>query len=69
MRDAVIVDAVARIADAARRHKVPLLAHVGAADDPDVASLGEFGVTAFIVASDQGMMRQTAIANRKKFGA
>lgn len=67
--DPALVDAVNRITEAARRHNVPLLAHVGSADAPDVASLSAAGVTAFIVSSDQGMMRQAAAAHRRTFDA
>jgi 2-keto-3-deoxy-L-rhamnonate aldolase RhmA len=64
-----VQDAVRRIADAAQRHDVPLLAHVGAAASVEAGWLAEMGVTAFIVASDQGLMRQAALANRRDFGA
>lgn len=67
--DPAVEDAVRRICDAARRHDIPLLAHVGAADGTDVAWLGALGVTGFIVASDQGLLRQAALANRQAFGA
>jgi 2-keto-3-deoxy-L-rhamnonate aldolase RhmA len=63
-----IRDIVARIATAAKRHRVPLLAHVGAAGGEECAWLSEAGVTAFIIASDQGLMRQAALANRAVFG-
>jgi staphyloferrin B biosynthesis citrate synthase len=58
---------VRRITDAAERHAIPLIAHVGAADAPDVAELGNQGVTAFLVASDQGLMRQAAAQTRRTF--
>lgn len=67
--DAVVQDAVARIAEAAARHDVPLLAHIGTTDSPEVAWLGEQGVTGFILSSDQGLMRQAALANRQRFGS
>jgi 2-keto-3-deoxy-L-rhamnonate aldolase RhmA len=57
---------VERIAQAAKRHKMPLLAHVGTIDAQDAEWLREQGVTAFIVASDQGFMRQAALANLTK---
>lgn len=57
---------VERIAEAAKRHGMPLLAHVGAIDAADADWLREQGVTAFIVASDQGFMRQAALANLAK---
>jgi len=67
--DPAVVAAVARITEAARRHGVPLIAHVGTGDDPDVARLGAQGVTGFLVASDQGLMRQAALAARRAFDA
>lgn len=57
---------VERISDGAKRHGVPLLAHVGAIDATDADWLRAQGVTAFIVASDQGFMRQAALANLAK---
>lgn len=65
----VIEDAVKRISEAAARHNVPLLAHVGSAASPEVKWLGEMGVTGFIVSSDQGLMKQAALANRRDFGS
>lgn len=67
--DPAVVAAVARITEAARRHGVPLIAHVGAGDDPDVARLGAAGVTAFLVSSDQGLMRHAALSTRRAFDA
>jgi 2-keto-3-deoxy-L-rhamnonate aldolase RhmA len=67
VRDPRIADAVMRIGDAADRHGIPLIAHVGSIDDPDVAQLRQAGVSAFLVASDQGLMRQAALAARKLF--
>lgn len=65
--DPPVVAAVDRIADAARRYDVPLLAHVGSASDPDVAYLTGAGVSAYIVASDQGLLRQAVTAQRRAF--
>ncbi len=65
--DPAVVAVVTRIAEAARRHGVPMIAHVGAGDDPDIARLSEAGVSAFLVSSDQGLMRQAAIATRRAF--
>lgn len=65
--DPAVVAVVTRITEAARRHGVPMIAHVGAGDDPDVARLSEAGVSAFVVSSDQGLMRQAAIATRRAF--
>jgi 2-keto-3-deoxy-L-rhamnonate aldolase RhmA len=63
-----IREIVGRIAAAARRHGVPLLAHVGAAAGAESEWLGRAGVAAFIVSSDQGLLRQAALANRAAFG-
>lgn len=60
---------VAAVADSARRHGVPLLAHVGAASGAEVDWLVDMGVTGLIVASDQGLLRQAALANRAAFGS
>ena len=67
--DPVVVAAVARITEAARRHGIPLIAHVATGEDPDIARLGGAGVSAFLVASDQGLMRQAALAARRAFDA
>lgn len=58
---------VDRIADAARRHDVPLIAHVGAVEDGAVERLGVLGITAFLVASDQGLLRRAALQARRAF--
>jgi 2-keto-3-deoxy-L-rhamnonate aldolase RhmA len=65
--DPRIVESVARIGEAAGRHGVPLIAHVGSGGDPDIARLRAHGVSAFLVSSDQGLMRQAALAARKAF--
>ncbi|HJV43612.1 HpcH/HpaI aldolase family protein [Caulobacter sp.] len=65
--DPMIGAVVTRITEAARRHRVPLIAHVGSGADPDIARLGQAGVTAFLVSSDQGLLRQGALAARKAF--
>jgi len=67
--DPAIASVVARIGDAARRHDIPLIAHVGAGDDQDIGRLTEAGVSAFLVASDQGLLRQAALAARRAFDA
>jgi 2-keto-3-deoxy-L-rhamnonate aldolase RhmA len=64
-----VVAAVARITDAARHHGIALIAHVGSGDDPDVARLSGAGVSGFLVSSDQGLMRQAALAARRAFDA
>lgn len=67
--DPAVTMLVERIAAAARAHGVPLIAHVGAGDDPDIARLRGLGVGAFLVASDQGLLRQGALAARRAFDA
>lgn len=69
VKDPMITAIVEKIGAAAKRHRIPLIAHVGAGDDPDVAALGKHGVNAFLVSSDQGMLRQAALAARKAFDA
>jgi 2-keto-3-deoxy-L-rhamnonate aldolase RhmA len=61
--------AVLRICEAAKRHDVRLLAHVGSTAAPEARWLGDLGVTGFIVSSDQGLMKQAALANRRDFGS
>lgn len=58
---------VDRITHAARRHGVPLIAHVGSGADPDILRLAGQGVSGFLVASDQGLLRQAAIAAKQAF--
>lgn len=65
--DPMVGALVERITQAAARHGVPLIAHVGSGADPDIARLGAAGVTGFLVASDQGLLRQGALAARKAF--
>ncbi|PZU08034.1 aldolase/citrate lyase family protein [Sphingomonas sp.] len=57
-----IRDIVMRIAEAAKRHDVPLLAHVGSMAGEESDWLTAAGVTGFIVSSDQGLMRSAALA-------
>ncbi|HWL63446.1 MAG TPA: aldolase/citrate lyase family protein [Steroidobacteraceae bacterium] len=57
---APVVKATEQIAAAARTAGKALCAHVDRADSPDVAWLRGLGVSAFIVASDQGLMRRAA---------
>lgn len=65
--DARIEEIVGRIAAAAARHGMPLIAHIGATDDAEIASLRAAGVANFLVASDQGLMRQAALRMRAAF--
>lgn len=65
--DPAVSAVVDRITEAARRHGVPLIAHVGAGDDPDVTRLAQDGVSGFLVSSDQGLMRQAALSARRLF--
>jgi staphyloferrin B biosynthesis citrate synthase len=53
-----VVAATERIAAAARAAGRALCAHVDRTDSPDVAWLRGLGVSAFLVASDQGLMRR-----------
>lgn len=57
---APVVKAAEQIAAAARAAGKVLCAHVDRADSPDVAWLRGLGVSAFIVSSDQGLMRRAA---------
>lgn len=65
--DPMITAVVDRITEAARRRGIPLIAHVGSGADPDIARLSQAGVSGFLVASDQGFLRQGALAARKAF--
>lgn len=65
--DPAVEAVVAQITGAARRHGVPLIAHVGSGGDPDIARLRQAGVSGFLVSSDQGLLRQGALAARRAF--
>ncbi|MBN8818428.1 MAG: aldolase [Sphingomonas sp.] len=65
--DPRVAQMVATITQAAQRHQLPLIAHVGASDAPDVALLRKQGIRSFLVASDQGLMRQAALRMRQAF--
>jgi len=65
--DPRVMAAVEKIAAAARRHRMPVIAHVGAADDPDVARLRAMGIESYLIASDQGLLRQAARRAREQF--
>jgi 2-keto-3-deoxy-L-rhamnonate aldolase RhmA len=56
-----VVEATEKIAAAARAAGKPLCAHVGKLDSPEVAWLRSLGVSAFILSSDQGLMRSAAM--------
>jgi 2-keto-3-deoxy-L-rhamnonate aldolase RhmA len=58
---APVIKATEQIAAAARTAGKALCAHVDRADSPDVAWLRGLGVSAFIVSSDQGLMRRAAM--------
>jgi 2-keto-3-deoxy-L-rhamnonate aldolase RhmA len=58
---APVIKATEQIAAAARTAGKALCAHVDRADSPDVAWLRGLGVSAFIVSSDQGLMRRAAV--------
>jgi 2-keto-3-deoxy-L-rhamnonate aldolase RhmA len=66
---APVVAATEKIAAAAREAGVALCAHVDRSESPDVAWLRSLGVTAFIVASDQGLMRRAALQTLAAFRA
>lgn len=56
-----VVDATTRISAAARQAGRAICAHVDRADSPDVAWLKSLGVSAFVVASDQGLLKRAAM--------
>ena len=58
---APVIKATEQIAAAARTAGKALCAHVDRADSPDVAWLRGLGISAFIVSSDQGLMRRAAM--------
>jgi 2-keto-3-deoxy-L-rhamnonate aldolase RhmA len=58
---APVVRATEQIAAAARAAGKALCAHVDRADSPDVAWLRGLGVSAFVVSSDQGLLRRAAM--------
>jgi 2-keto-3-deoxy-L-rhamnonate aldolase RhmA len=64
-----VVQATEQIATAARVAGKALCAHVDRIDSPDVAWLRSIGVSAFIVASDQGLMRRSALQTLEAFRA
>jgi 2-keto-3-deoxy-L-rhamnonate aldolase RhmA len=64
-----VVSAAEKIAAAACAAGMALCAHVDRIDSPDVAWLRSLGVTAFIVASDQGLMRRAALQTLTAFRA
>lgn len=62
-----VVAATEQIAAAARLAGRALCAHVDRIESPDVAWLRALGVTAFIVSSDQGLMRRAALQAVQSF--
>jgi len=62
-----VVRATEKIAAAGRAAGKALCAHVDRIDSPDVAWLGSLGVSAFIVASDQGFLRRAALQTLNDF--
>ena len=60
-------EAVERIAEAARTHGKPLCAHVSRFDSVEAAWLKSLGVSAFVIASDQGLMRRAAAESLAAF--
>ncbi len=63
----VVRVAVERIAAAARAAGKPWCAHVGGGDEAEIAWLAGLGCSAFIAASDQGLMRRAALGVRSSF--
>jgi len=59
--------AVERIAAAARAHGKPVCAHAGRLEPGEVAWLRSLGVSAFIVSSDQGLLRGAATGTLAQF--
>jgi 2-keto-3-deoxy-L-rhamnonate aldolase RhmA len=55
-----VVSATEKIAAAGRAAGKPMCAHVGSVNSPDVAWLRSLGVSAFVVSSDQGLLRTAA---------
>jgi 2-keto-3-deoxy-L-rhamnonate aldolase RhmA len=66
---AAVVAATEKIAAAARAACKPMCAHVGHLDSPDTGWLRSLGVTAFVVSSDQGLLRDAASAVVTRFRA
>jgi 2-keto-3-deoxy-L-rhamnonate aldolase RhmA len=64
-----VVRATEQIAAAGRAAGKALCAHVDRIDSPDVSWLRSLGVSAFIVASDQGLMRRAALQTLADFRA
>ena len=64
-----VVEAAAKIAAAAGASGKALCAHVDRIDSPDVSWLRSLGVTAFIVSSDQGLLRRAALQTLEAFRA
>jgi len=64
-----VIAATEKIAAAAREAGVALCAHVDRIESPDVTWLRSLGVSAFIVASDQGLMRRAALQTLTAFRA
>ncbi len=62
-----VVEATEKIAAAARAAGKPLCAHVGRLDSPEVSWLRSLGVSAFILSSDQGLMRAAALQALAQF--
>lgn len=67
--DAAVVAATEKIAAAARAAGKALCAHVERVDSPDVAWLTALGVSAFIVSSEQGLLRAAALQTAAAFKA
>jgi len=64
-----VVEAAGKIAAAAREAGKPLCAHVGRLDSPETGWLRSLGVSAFVVSSDQGLLRGAALHAVSQFEA
>jgi len=62
-----VIEATERIAAAARAAGRAMCAHVDRTDSPDIAWLRGLGVTAFLVASDLGLMRRATAQQLAQF--
>jgi 2-keto-3-deoxy-L-rhamnonate aldolase RhmA len=62
-----VVKATEKIAGAARAADKPICAHVGRLDSSEVGWLRALGTTAFILSSDQGLMRGAALQALEQF--
>jgi 2-keto-3-deoxy-L-rhamnonate aldolase RhmA len=62
-----VIEATEKIAAAARAAGKPICAHVGRLDSSEVGWLRALGTSAFILSSDQGLMRGAAVQALEQF--